>query len=381
MDEARRKKTRFSLTVYFLIIGICFGSWASRIPDIKEHLSLSEGMLGSLLLMLPLGQMTMMPFSGRIAARFGSRYVLRLALMGYVSMLVLIGHAQSSWQLALALYGFGLCGNMGNISVNTQGVQLEKLYGRSIFSALHGVWSVGGFCGAAIGLLMMKFDIKPAYHFISIAVFIALNNLYFQQFLLPKPAVQVELPKWRLRKPKGILLQLGIMCFCSMSVEGCMFDWTGVYFKEVIQAPGQYVSLGYALFMISMASGRFLGDCLAERFGRKRMVMSSGMMIFCGLMLMVAFPLLWISALGCVIVGFGVSTIVPLLYSSAGKLKMIPSSVAIASVAGIGYFGFLMGPPMIGFIAEATGLRVSLAIIALGGLLIAWVVRNIRIIS
>ena len=381
MNEAGRKKTRFSLTIYFLIIGICFGSWASRIPDIKEQLSLSEGALGSLLLMLPLGQMTMMPFSGRIAARFGSRQVLRIALMGYVSMLVLIGHAQAPWQLALALYGFGLCGNMGNISVNTQGVMLEKLYGRSIFSAFHGVWSVGGFCGAAIGLLMMKFDIAPAYHFIGIAVFIALNNMYFQKDLLPKPASQAELPKWRIRKPKGILLQLGIMCFCTMSVEGCMFDWTGVYFKEVIEAPSQLVSLGYALFMISMATGRFLGDRLAEHFGRKRMVMSSGIMIFSGLMLMVAFPMVWLSAIGCIITGFGVSSIVPLLYSSAGKLKLIPSSVAIASVAGIGYFGFLMGPPMIGFIAEATGLRVSLAIISLGGLLIVWVVRKVSIIS
>ena len=166
-----------------------------------------------------------------------------------------------------------------------------------------------------------------------------------------------------------------------MSVEGCMFDWTGVYFKEVIAAPEHLVSLGYALFMISMASGRFLGDRLAEQFGRKRMVMSSGIMIFCGLMLMVAFPMVWIAAVGCIITGFGVSSIVPLLYSSAGRLKLIPSSVAIASVAGIGYFGFLMGPPMIGFIAEATGLRVSLALISLGGLLIVWVVRKVSIIS
>ena len=283
--------------------------------------------------------------------------------------------------IGIGLVWFWACGNMGNISVNTQGVMLEKLYGRSIFSAFHGVWSVGGFCGASIGLLMMKFDIAPAYHFIGIAVFIALNNLYFQKDLLPNPASQPDLPKWRIRKPKGILLQLGIMCFCTMSVEGCMFDWAGVYFKEVIQAQGQLVSLGYALFMISMATGRFLGDRLAEQFGRKRMVINSGIMIFTGLMVMVAFPMVWISALGCVISGLGVSSIVPLLYGSAGKLKLIPSSVSIASVAGIGYFGFLMGPPMIGFIAEATGLRVSLAIISLGGLLIVWVVRKVSIIS
>ena len=381
MTEQPRWKARVALGLYFFAMGLCFGSWASRIPDIKAALQLSEGALGTILLMLPLGQMTMMPFSGRIAAKFGSKSILRIAIMGYVLMLSLIGQVTASWQLAFCLYFFGMCGNLCNISVNTQGVQLEKIYARPIFSAFHGIWSVGGFTGAAIGLLMMKNGWSPAVHLPSIAGIIVVFNLLSQSFLLPKSATTTTPPKLKFRMPKGILLQLGIICFCCMSVEGCMFDWSGVYFKEIIQTEERFVSLGYAAFMITMATGRFLGDRLAERFGRKNMVMYSGMMIFSGLMLLVAFPHVVYSTIGCMIIGFGVSSIIPLLYSTAGRLKMIPSSIAIATVAGTGYFGFLMGPPMIGYIAELTGLRISFALIAMSGLLITLLIRRIRIIS
>jgi MFS family permease len=293
----------------------------------------------------------------------------------------LIGQVTASWQLAFCLYFFGMCGNLCNISVNTQGVQLEKIYGRPIFSAFHGIWSVGGFTGAATGLLMMKNGWSPAVHLPSIAGIIVIFNLLSQSFLLPKSATTTTPPKLKFRMPKGILLQLGIICFCCMSVEGCMFDWSGVYFKEIIQTEERFVSLGYAAFMITMATGRFLGDRLAERFGRKNMVMYSGMMIFSGLMLLVSFPHVVYSTIGCMVIGFGVSSIIPLLYSTAGRLKMIPSSIAIATVAGTGYFGFLMGPPMIGYIAELTGLRISFALIAMAGLLITLLIRRISIIS
>lgn len=381
MTEQPRGKARIALGLYFFAMGLCFGSWASRIPDIKAALNLSEGALGTILLMLPLGQMTMMPFSGRIAARFGSKSILRIAIMGYVLMLSLIGQVTASWQLAGCLYFFGMCGNLCNISVNTQGVQLEKIYARPIFSSFHGIWSVGGFSGAAIGLLMMKNGWSPSVHLPSIAGLIVLVNLFSQGFLLPKAVTTTTPPKLKFRMPKGILLQLGIICFCCMSVEGCMFDWSGVYFKEIIQTEERFVSLGYAAFMITMATGRFLGDRLAERFGRKNMVMYSGLMIFSGLMLLVTIPHLVYSTIGCMIIGFGVSSIIPLLYSTAGRLKMIPSSIAIATVAGTGYFGFLMGPPMIGYIAELTGLRISFALIAMAGLLITYLIRRISIIS
>ena len=157
-----------------------------------------------------------------------------------------------------------------------------------------------------------------------------------------------------------------------------MFDWSGVYFKQVVKAEGSLISLGYASFMIMMATGRFVGDSLAQRFGRKLMVQLSGILIFIGMMIAVLFPSLITATIGFLIVGFGVSSIIPLMISTAGKIKEVPSGIAIATVAGVGFFGFLMGPPLIGYIAQLSGLQYSFAVIALMGLGITLMINRVK---
>jgi MFS family permease len=153
------------VSVFFFCQGLAFANWASRIPDIKTSLHLSEAGLGSILLALPVGQLITMPISGRLVTRFGSKYVLRVAVVGYVLSLTNIGLVEKPWQLALALCAFGIFGNMCNISVNTQAVHAEALYNRPIMASFHGIWSTAGFTGALIGSLMMRLDIKHYYHF------------------------------------------------------------------------------------------------------------------------------------------------------------------------------------------------------------------------
>ncbi len=375
------RPTRVAISMYYYCQGLCFGSWASRIPTIKAHLHLSDAQLGSILLMLPLGQMTMMPISGRIAAKFGSNQVLRLAIFGYVGSLALLGRVDYAWQMALLLLAFGISGNLCNISLNTQGVQAEKLFRRNIFASFHGIWSLGGFSAALIGLFMLHNQIPPSTHFLIIAGLIICSNFYFQKYLIPRQIRIQEQRKIIFKWPHGILLQLGLIAFCCMSVEGCMFDWTGVYFKQVVEAKEKYISLGYAAFMITMAIGRFLGDRLSSRFGRKRMIFTSGVLIFFGMLLTIIFPYVIPATIGCFLTGFGVSSIIPMVYSTAGKIRRISHSLAIASVAGIGYFGFLMGPPIIGYIAEAIGLQYSFLLIAFSGLAISMMSRKIKMFS
>ena len=160
-----------------------------------------------------------------------------------------------------------------------------------------------------------------------------------------------------------------------------MFDWSGIYFKQVVQAKGYLVSVGYASFMIMMATGRFMGDWLAHYFGRKKMVQLSGVLIFTGMMTAVLFPNFVMATIGFLIVGFGVSSIIPLLYSTAGKVKDVSSSIAIATVSGVGFFGFLMGPPLIGYIAQIAGLQYSFAVIAFLGLGISLMISKVKTIE
>jgi len=375
------QKTITSVGVFFYIQGVVFGSWASRIPDLKDQLHLGEGALGTILFLLPMGQLTMMPFSGRIVTRFGSRNVLRVALMGYSFILLLIGQVQSAWQLSLCLYLFGLIGNLCNISVNTQGVNAETIHHKPVFSTFHGLWSLGGFTGALVGWLMIRYQVSPSTHFPFITLFVWVNDYIFQRNLIPRQAVSTVIPKYRFRLPQGQLMLLGLIAFCCMSVEGCMFDWTGVYFRQVVLADERFVSAGYAAFMITMSAGRFMGDRMSVRFGRKRWVMISGVLITLGIGLTVLMPSIVPAVIGCMLTGIGVSSIIPLMYSTAGKDTQIASGIAIASVAGIGYLGFLLGPPIIGHTAEAVGLRYSFALMGMGGIAILWLVRKVRALS
>jgi MFS family permease len=373
-----KQQVRTALSVFFFCQGLSFASWASRIPDIKTALQLSDGELGSILLALPAGQLVTMPFSGRAVTRFGSKNVLRLAIVGYVLSLINIGLADKPWQLTMALFLFGICGNLCNISVNTQAVHAEKLYDRPIMGFFHGIWSTAGFTGALIGSLMMRLDLKPYYHFAIVAGLIICMMLLFNKYLLYTPTSRSTASLKKIKQPHGSLLLLGAIAFCCLCAEGCMFDWSGVYFKDVVKAEGSLISLGYASFMIMMATGRFTGDKLAQLFGRKRMVQLSGLLIFTGMIIAVLFPAIVTATIGFLIVGFGVSSIIPLMYSTAGKIKEVASGIAIATVSGVGFFGFLMGPPLIGYVAQLSGLQYSFATIAILGIVISLMINRVK---
>ncbi len=371
---------RIAVSAFYFCMGVCFASWASRIPDIKTNLQLSEAELGSLLLALPLGQLLTMPVSGRLVTKFGSRTILSFAILLYAIELTNIGWASKPWHLGLALFVFGVVGNLSNISVNTQGVLAEKMYGRPIMTSFHGVWSLAGFTGAIIGQQMMNLQLTPRQHFLIIAAFVFIVVLIARKYLIPGTVATGEKKKF-FSKPPKVLVQLGIVAFCSMAAEGTMFDWSGVYFKEVVIAPENLVILGYTSFMIMMATGRFLGDRIIARVGRKKLLQVSGVLVFCGLLLSVAFPFIVTATTGFFIVGLGVSSVIPTVYSTAAKATNIPPGIALASVSSIGFLGFLLGPPLIGYIAALSSLRYSFAVIALFGICISVIISKLKVMD
>lgn len=369
---------RIAVSTFFFIAGFTFSSWASRIPDIKTTLLLSDAGLGAVLVALPLGLMTSMPFSGYLVARFGSKKIMIITAIFYPLTLILLGLAPTVWLLSALLFVFGFWGNLFNISVNTQAVGVEALYGRSIMASFHGLWSLAGFTGAAVGALMIAVHLTPFVHFCIVCAISFLLAFLSFQYTLPHNNNNKAQPVFA--KPDRAILKLGLIAFGCLVCEGTMFDWSGVYFQKVVKVSASFTTLGYVAFMSSMAAGRFIADWLITKFGVKTMLQFSGIVITTGLLTAVIFPYIVPATIGFLVVGLGVSSVVPLVYGIAGKSKTMAPGVALAAVSTIGFLGFLAGPPLIGFIAGASDLRWSFTVIAFIGLGTAILARKVKIV-
>lgn len=379
-DELYRKRNRIRLAVslFYFCQGLAFASWASRIPVLKENLALTDGQLGTILLMLPIGQLFTMAISGKLVSTYGSAKVLRVVAIIYSIILCLIGITTNAYQLGGVLFLFGVVGNMCNIAVNTQGVAAEEVFQKSIMSSFHGAWSIAGFTGALIGLLTMNIGIDTLSHFLIILVLVIINTLINYKYLVPGKAKKNEKTSF-FTKPERSLVQLGIIGFFSMAIEGAMFDWSGVYFQDVVKAPENVIIVGYASFMVMMASGRFIGDFVIAKLGRKLTLQISGILMFLGMMISVLYPNFWVCTFAFMLVGVGVACIVPTVYSLAGKNKKVSAGVALAMVSSISFLGFLLGPPLIGYIAELSDLRYSYGLFSIFGLMMFVMTSRLKI--
>lgn len=358
---------RIAVSIFFFIAGLTGSSWASRIPDIKNSLQLNDAALGSVLFALPAGQVISLPLSGWLISKFGSRQLLIYASIFYPLTLIIIAFAATTWQLVAILFFFGLWGNLFNISMNTQAVGIESLYRRSIMASFHGLWSLAGFCGAAIGSFFVSGNISPLIHFIIIGFLASALITAFYKHTLPATADASATKAKVFIKPDKTVLILGLIAFCCMICEGSMADWIGVYFQNVVHAPAKFITIGYVSFMATMATGRFLGDRMITKFGVEKILKCSGILIACGLTILISFPYLQAAVTGCLLIGVGVSCVVPVVYGLAGKSKTMSPQFALAAVSSISFLGFLLGPPVIGFIAQVSSLRWSFALIALLG--------------
>lgn len=371
------RRYRIATSVFFFIAGLTFATWASRIPAIQAKLQLSDGALGGVLFALPSGLMLSLPLSGWLVSKYGSRPMMIAGALFYPTILLLLASSSSVFQLTISLFAFGVMGNLINIAMNTQAVGVESLYGRSVMASFHGLWSLAGFTGALIGSFFVSEGITPFIHFSIIAASAVLLVLLFFRNSLPHDAGNQQAQKLFV-KPDGKILLLGLIAFCTLLCEGAMADWSGVYFKKIVEAPASMITLGYVAFTAMMATGRFLGDWLVTKLGVKRMLQISGTMITTGLLLSVLFPFLVTATIGFLFVGFGVSSVVPIVYGLAGKSKTMSPGTALASVSTIGFLGFLIGPPLIGFIAQAVSLRWSFTLIGVLGFGTAILARKLN---
>lgn len=374
---AHKTVLRIAVGAMFFMAGLSFASWASRIATVQQKLGLSDTALGAVLFALPIGLMLSLPFSGWIITKVGSKRVLLTAIMGYGVALLGLGLAQNTVQLVACLACYGFAGNTVNISVNTQAVAAEGMYDKPIMATFHGLWSLAGFTGAGIGAFMIGRRIDPFHNFIIIIFLLLIGVIITSRYLYDDHATAKNTPpstlplqdRLRLMIP---LLTLGSIAFCSMICEGAMFDWSVIYFKKVILAPIALQGIGFTAFMATMATGRFVADFFSHSFGLKRTLQVSGSLTATGLLVAVIFPHIYTAMAGFMLVGAGVSSVVPMVYSAAGKSKTMSPGVALAAVSTIGFVGFLVGPPVIGFIAGLATLRASFLFVGLMGTMVVF---------
>jgi MFS family permease len=372
LKEARKNKTilfrkyRIATSVFFFIAGLTFSTWASRIPAIQAKLHLSDAALGGVLFALPAGLMVSLPISGWLVSKYGSRPMLITGSICYPMILLLLASSTSVLHLVLSLFSFGLTGNLINIAMNNQAVGIETLYGRSVMASFHGLWSLAGFTGAVTGTFFVSRGYSPLIHFTIVCSTCILLVLIAYKFTLPHDARKRQAQKIFV-KPDRELLLLGLIAFCCLLCEGAMSDWSGIYFKKIVHAPASLITIGYVAFTSTMALGRFIGDWLVTKSGVHRMLQISGSIISVGLLVAVIFPYMASATAGFFLVGFGVSSVVPIVYGLAGKSTKMSAGTALAAVSTIGFLGFLVGPPLIGFIAQVVSLRWSFTLIAILG--------------
>jgi MFS family permease len=360
--------------LFFLVSGFGFSTWAARIPTIQQQLGLNEAELGSVLLALPAGLMLTLPVTGLLLQRFSSRQIMLVGAVLFNLALALLGWVQQTWQLVALLFCFGSSRNLLNISVNAQSVGVQALYPRAIIATFHGVWSVAGFAAAGLGTLLVARGVTPAQHFLGVAVVLTGLALAFYPGTLPLAPKPLENGRPGFAWPDRTLLKFGVMAFTSMACEGTMYDWSAIYFAKAAHAP--VGTVGFAAYMVAMTTGRFLGDPLTSRVGVRGLLRGSGLLMTAGLLLSAAVPTPLMAGLGFVLVGLGVACVVPLVFSMAGRSSKLSGGPAIAAVSTVGYFGFLVVPPLVGFVAEAANLRWAFALMAgLGLVLYALVSR------
>ena len=365
---------RIAIAVFFFISGFTFSTWASRIPAIQQEMHLDEAQLGAVLFALPAGLMGMLPVTGFLLRRFSSRKVMLAGALLFNIMLAFLGFASHTWQLVLVLLCFGASRNLFNISLNAQSLGVQALYSRYIVAVFHGIWSIAGFAGAALGTWAVSKDWPPAWHFLFVSIPLTVMIVLFY------PRTLQQLPAPHERKagfsfPNRALMKWGFTCFASMACEGTMYDWSGIYFKKAVHTSGQVATMAFVLYMVAMTIGRFTGDRLASRWGVTIMLRYSGVLIGSGLLLAALLPYEISAGLGYILAGFGVSCVVPLVFTMAAKSSSLSSGPAIAAVSTVGYLGFLIVPPLVGFIAQASSLRWSFAFISLFGIMITVLVR------
>ncbi len=381
LDEQIQKEVpsaaRLAVAALFFVQGAVFANWVARIPAVQQKLELSNGELGGVLLGMAIGAVVTMPATGWLLARFDSRVVTTMAVLGYCMVLPLLALAPNVPLLEMSLVLFGAFNGATDVSINAHGIDVEQRYGRPIMSSFHGMFSVGGMICAAGSGVLASLGVYPVPHLLGAGILLGIVVILASNWLL-STGLETDSDKEPVfALPTGALLGLGVVAFCGLLGEGAMADWSAIYLQKTLHTGPGLAAAGYAVFSVTMAVGRFVGDWLTQRLGSVWMIRLGGIVAGTGLGLSLVFTQPVTAIIGFACVGIGLASIVPIVLSAAGLIPGIAPGIALAAVTTAGYFGFLCGPPLIGFAADLVTLRGALGIIVILSATIAVLAKTV----
>lgn len=379
LDAAQQHKQQSRLNwgtrTIFLINGLGMSAWAPLVPFARDRLQLSGASLGALLLCLGIGSLAAMPVTGTLVARFGCRRVMAFSTLLVLLMMPLLATADSHLVMAAALMLFGAGLGMLDVAMNYQAVQVEQAAEKPMMSGFHGFFSLGGILGAGTVSLLLSQSFTPLAATLVVMAVMLILLLWRLPVLMNERLHQPDQP-W-LVVPRGWVAFLGLLCFILFLAEGAVLDWGALLLLQNPAMTPAYAGLGYAIFSVAMTLGRFSGDKVIARFGRYPVMLTGALTAAAGMSLAVWLPWPEIALLAFLLVGFGLSNTVPMLFNAAGNQRDMPANLAISAMTTLGYAGILSGPALIGFISQWISLSGAFLVIALLLLAVAASARKV----
>lgn len=356
----------------FAALGMLGGSWGVHIPSVKDHYGLEPSALSLVLVAAAIGAVASLLFAGRLIGRLGARNATALCAVTMAAMLGLVLHWPNYGVLLATMLLFGAAMSVYDVAINTEGSALEAAGGRPIMGGLHGMFSVGAMVGAALMSALLRLQLPASTQLGAVGVLVAATVLVGSRWMLPTETAAPNAAEGaHFAWPRGALLVIGLLIFTGMSAEGAVYDWCVLYLKQEVGMPQDQAALGYAAFSGAMAAMRFAADSFRHRFSERLLLQASGLVTAVAMAVVLWCALPWVSLVGFAIAGAGLAMVVPILYTAAARVPGTTPAAAIAAVSSIGYSGFMVGPPVIGAIAQHVSLTMAMGVVVLGAATLA----------
>jgi MFS family permease len=352
--------------VQFFALGFCMGTWGVHVPSVRSHFGLSDAALAVALLAAACGAVACLMGATSVVERLGLRRVLMASATAMCAALAAVLFMQGYAALLLLMVVYGVGSALFDVSMNTQGSAVESLGGRKVMSGFHGMWSAGGMSGALIASWLHRQGVEPVQQVLWLNLtfmLIMVVSAWATQPLMPLMPTQHAGKNsggsssiW----PQGLLLTMGLLACVAMVAEGAMYDWSALYVQREVGLSPSRAALAFGVFSAAMAIGRFAGDHVRERVESVNLMRASGVLGAFGMALALLLGGQVATLIGFALVGLALSNVVPVVFTAAAQLDPQRPTHGIATVSIVGYFGFVAGPVLIGFIAEQSSLHAAM---------------------